>query len=146
MPTGEAAKLAGRKGSQNQGKDSTDKGAGSLAGNLTKDPALKYTDSGKAVVTLGVACNERVKDASTGEWKDGETTFFDVQAWGNLAENITQHLQKGDRIVCEGRWQSQTWTDKDEKVQERIVLVARDLGPSMMFKAAQVIRPQTGGR
>lgn len=137
MPTGAAAAQAAIKKTSSDGKGQEDRGPGSLSGNLTRDPELRYTDSGRAVTNLGVAFSERVKDKDTGEWKDGKTSFFDIQAWGNLAENCCNFLRKGDRVVAEGRWTSLTWKDKEGVIQERIVLTARDLGPSMMFRGAQ---------
>lgn len=137
MPTGEAAAQAAKKREASNGNGHDDRGPGSLAGNLTRDVELRYTESGRAVTNLGVACSERVKDAKTQQWVDGETAFFEVQAWGRLAENCAEFLNKGDRIVAEGRWTSLTWRDKDDNIQERIVLTARDLGPSMMFRGAR---------
>lgn len=125
--------------------DRTELGPGSLAGNLTADPVLRYTESGRAVAQLRVAVTERVQDPKTGDWKDGQPQFFDVTAWGQLAEHCAEHLARGTRIVAEGQWESRSWTDKDENVQEAIGLVARDLGPSMLFNGAQVIRRERRG-
>ncbi len=122
-----------------------DEGPGSLAGNLTKDPELHYTAGGRPVVSLRVAVSERVKNPKTGEWGDTDPEFFDVTAWGQQAENCAEYLAKGYRIVAEGRWESQTWTDDDGDVQERVVFVARDLGPSMLFKGARVIDKSAAG-
>lgn len=144
MPTGEAATQAAIKRTSSDGKNIQDRGPGSIAGNLTRDPELRYTDSGRAVSNLGLAFSERVKDKATGEWKDGETSFFELQCWGNLAENACNFLQKGDRVVAEGRWTSLTWQDKEGNTQEKIVLTARDLGPSMMFRGATVERKPKG--
>ena len=137
MPTGAAAAQAARKQPKRDDKSNQDKGPGSLAGNLTRDPELRYTESGRPVCNLGVACSERVRNADTGAWEDGETAFYEVQAWGNLAENAAEHLSRGDRIVAEGRWTESTWTDKKGQEQQKVVLTARDLGPSMMFRGAR---------
>lgn len=142
MPTGEAAGQAAQKTQAEQTKKRTDKGPGSVSGNLAFDPELRFSNSGRAVCSIRVAYSERVKDDKTGEWKDGETCFYDIQAWGNLAENICEALQKGDRVVAEGRWEEQQWANEAGEEQSRVVLVARDLGPSMIFKAARVMRPE----
>lgn len=120
----------------------TDMGPGSLAGNLTKDPELRYTPNGKPACSLRVATAERVRDDNTGKWVDGPTEYFNVDCWGRLAENCAEHLERGARVVVEGKWQSTTWTDNDGQVQERISLVARDLGPSMLFMGARIIKPK----
>lgn len=144
MPTGQAAAQAAQRKTQEQPHKDDDRGPGSVAGNVTADPELRYTNSGKAVCNLRVASSERVRDEQTGQWKDGPTAFYDLQTWGNLAENICNDLAKGDRVVAEGRWKSVTWEDKEGQVQERIVLVARDLGPSMMFRGARPDRTKRG--
>lgn len=82
-----------------------------LAGNLTKDPELRYTPQGTAVVTLRIAVNTPFKDKSGQLQKD--TCFVNVIAWGRIAENCNQYLQKGRQILVDGRLQSRSWQDKD---------------------------------
>jgi single-strand DNA-binding protein len=81
-----------------------------LAGNLTRDPELRYTPKGTAVVKLGLAVSRRWK-SETGELKD-ETTFVDVDAFGKTAETIAQYMKKGRPILIEGRLRYDTWDDK----------------------------------
>ena len=65
-----------------------------IVGNLTDDPELRYTPNGAAVVKFRVAVNRRFKDES-GNWKDGETSYFSVNAWRSLAENCAETLTRG---------------------------------------------------
>ncbi|MCS7089492.1 MAG: single-stranded DNA-binding protein [Verrucomicrobiota bacterium] len=81
-----------------------------LAGNLTRDPELRYTPKGTAIARLGLAVNRRWR-TDTGELKD-ETTFVDVDAYGKTAETIAQYLKKGRAILIEGRLRYDTWEDK----------------------------------
>jgi len=81
-----------------------------LAGNLTRDPELRYTPKGTAVARLGIACNRKWK-SETGEMKE-EVTFVDVDAFGKTAETIGQYLKKGRPILIEGRLRYDTWEDK----------------------------------
>jgi len=81
-----------------------------LAGNLTRDPELRYTPKGTAIARLGVACNRKWK-SETGELKE-EVTFVDVDAFGKQAETIGQYLKKGRPILIEGRLRYDTWEDK----------------------------------
>lgn len=83
-----------------------------MVGNLVADPELRFTGSGKAVVSLRVACSERKKDAS-GVWIDGDSTFLNVNAWNETAENITTTLTKGDTIVVTGRLKQRSYQAKD---------------------------------
>lgn len=71
-----------------------------LTGNLTADPELRYTQSGKGVVNLRVASSER-KKTEAGEWVDGDTTFLNVTSWNN-AEAIANQLKKGNRVTITG--------------------------------------------
>jgi len=82
-----------------------------LVGNLTKDPELRYTPSGTAVITLRIAVNTPFKDKSGQLQKD--TCFINVVAWGHMAENCNQYLQKGRQVLIDGRLQSRSWQDKD---------------------------------
>ncbi|MBN2507911.1 MAG: single-stranded DNA-binding protein [Verrucomicrobia bacterium] len=81
-----------------------------LAGNLTRDPDLRYSSKGVAVAKLGLAINRTWK-TETGETRE-ETTFVDVDAFGRQAEVIGQYLKKGRPILMEGRLKYDTWDDK----------------------------------
>jgi len=81
-----------------------------LAGNLTRDPELRYTPKGTAVAKLGLAINRTWK-SETGETKQ-EVTFVDVDAFGRTAEVVCQYLKKGRPILIEGRLRYETWDDK----------------------------------
>lgn len=82
-----------------------------LAGNLTRDPELRYTPKGTAVAKLGLAINRAWKDEATGTMKE-EVTFVDVEAWGKSAETISQYMKKGGAILIEGRLRLDSWDDK----------------------------------
>jgi single-strand DNA-binding protein len=94
-----------------------------IMGNLTRDPELKYTPSGKAVCSLSIA-NNRVYS------KDGEKTtdvsFFDVEVWGATAENCSKYLSKGSGIIVEGRLKQDRW-EKDGKTQSRVRISAMNV-------------------
>ena len=94
-----------------------------LAGNLTRDPELRYTPKGTAVVKLGMAINRTWKN-ETGESKE-EVTFVDIDAWGRQAEVIAQYMRKGRPILVEGRLQLDSWEDKtshEKKSKLKVVL------------------------
>ena len=91
-----------------------------LIGNLTRDIELKYTPGGTAVTDIGMAVNDRRKNAS-GEWVD-ETTFVDVTLWGRTAEVASEYLGKGSPILVEGRLKLDTWeTDGQKRNKLRVV-------------------------
>ena len=92
-----------------------------IAGNLTRDPELKYTPSGAAVCSFGVAINNKWTDKS-GE-KHESVTFVDCDAWSRTAEVISEHLSKGSPIFVEGRLQLDQWTDKDGQKRSKLKVV-----------------------
>lgn len=92
-----------------------------LIGNLTKDPELRYTPQGVAVVNLRMAVNRKFKDKNQ-EWKD-EVCFITVVAWDKQAETCNQYLHKGSPLFIEGRLQSRSW--EDNAGQKRNVVEVR---------------------
>lgn len=82
-----------------------------LAGNLTRDPELKHTQSGKTVCTFGLATN-RNWTSEDGEKKE-QTDFHRIVAWGRLGETCKQYLKKGRRVWVKGRVHADAWTDTD---------------------------------
>lgn len=92
-------------------------------GNLTRDPEMKYTPSGKAVCSLSIA-NNRVY-TKNGE-KVTEVSYFDVEAWGAVAENCSKYLTKGSGIIVEGRLRQDRW-EKDGKTQSRVRITANNI-------------------
>lgn len=96
-----------------------------LIGNLTRDPELRYTPQGTAVVTFGLATN-RGWVTDTGERKE-EAEFHRVVAWNKLAEIISQLLFKGRRVYIEGRLQTRSWTGKDGVDRQTTEIVASEM-------------------
>jgi len=82
-----------------------------LAGNLTRDPELRYTPKGTAVAQFGLAVNRKWK-SETGELKE-EVTFVDIDAFGRNAEVVAQYMKKGRPFLVEGRLKLDTWEDKN---------------------------------
>src|SRR5262245_47801728 len=91
-----------------------------LVGNLTRDPELRYIPSGTAVTDIGLAVNDRRKNAQ-GEWID-ETTFVDVTLWGRTAEVASEYLNKGAPVLIEGRLKLDSW-EKEGKKQYKLRVV-----------------------
>ncbi|MBI5023610.1 MAG: single-stranded DNA-binding protein [Candidatus Omnitrophica bacterium] len=94
-----------------------------IMGNLTRDPELKYTPSGKTVCSLSLA-NNRVY-TKNGE-KTTEVSYFDVEVWGAAAENCNKYLTKGSGIIVEGRLRQDRW-EKDGKTQSRVRIIANSI-------------------
>jgi single-strand DNA-binding protein len=115
-----------------------------IVGNLTDDPELRYTPNGAAVVKFRVAVNRRYRDES-GQWKDGDTSYFTVNAWRNLAENIAESLTRGTRVVVAGRLQMRSWETPDGDKRSVVEIEADEVGPSLKWAKASVERTQRSG-
>jgi len=107
-----------------------------IVGNLTRDPELRYTPNGAAVVKLGVAVSRRVKDES-GQWKDADTSFFDVTAWRSMAENIAETLTQGTRVVVVGRLRTNSWETAEGERRSKIEIEADEVAPSLRWATAK---------
>lgn len=132
----------GRKEAQDRPPKPKELGEGHIMGNLTDDPELRFTPTGRAVAKMSVAYTPRVKDSATDRWTDGPVEFYTLNVWGQQAERAAEHLQRGDRIVAAGTWTERTWTDREDKPRVSIELTCRDVGPSLLFKAASIHRDQ----
>jgi single-strand DNA-binding protein len=96
-----------------------------IIGHLGKDPEMRYTPSGKPVTTFSVAVS-RTWSSADGE-RHSETEWFNVVAWGNLAEICKQYLVKGQQVYVEGRLQTRRWDDKEGQKHTSVEIVANEM-------------------
>ena len=96
-----------------------------IIGHLGKDPEMRYTPSGRPVTTFNVA-SDRSWNTSDGERRT-ETEWFNVVAWGSLAEICNQYLVKGQQVYVEGRLQSRNWEDNDGRRHTSVEIVAKEM-------------------
>jgi single-strand DNA-binding protein len=108
-----------------------------IVGNLTRDPELRFTPTGQANATFGVAVNRRWQNRQTQEWEEA-TSFFDVVAWGTLAENIAQCLTKGARVVVEGRLDQRSWENNEGEKRSKIEITANEVAPSLRWATVEI--------
>lgn len=110
-----------------------------LVGNATREPDLRFTPSGAANASFGLAVNRRWQNRQTNEWEE-ETSFFDVICWKELAENVTECVTKGTRVIVTGKLQQRSWeTDAGDR-RSKIEVVADEIGPSLRWATAQVAK------
>lgn len=95
-----------------------------IAGRLTRDPDLRFTQKGMGVCSFDVAVNRRYKDQSTGEWKD-DTTYVPVTVWGPMGEKCKERAKKGTPVHVEGRLANSEYTDKTGQKRKVMRVVAR---------------------
>lgn len=110
-----------------------------VVGNLTRDPELRYTPTGRAVCRLGIAVNRRWQDRQTKEWQE-ETSFFNVTAWAELGENVAESLVKGDRAVITGRLEQRSWETPEGDKRSSVDIVADEIGGSLRWATGKMTR------
>ncbi|MCX2179144.1 single-stranded DNA-binding protein [Streptomyces sp. SKN60] len=115
-----------------------------VVGNLVEDPELRFTPSGAAVAKFRVASTPRTFDRQTNEWKDGESLFLTCSVWRQAAENVAESLQKGMRVVVQGRLKQRSYEDREGVKRTVYELDVEEVGPSLRNATAKVTR--TTGR
>jgi single-strand DNA-binding protein len=115
-----------------------------LVGNVTRDPELRYTASGQAMAKFGLAVNRRWQNRQTQAWEEA-TSFFDIVAWREMAENIGESVQKGARVVVTGRLEQRSWESQDGDKRSTVEVVADEVGPSLRWATATVVRNERRG-
>jgi single-strand DNA-binding protein len=101
-----------------------------LIGNVTRDPELRYTASGQAIATFGLAVNRRWQNRQSQAWEE-TTSFFDIVCWADLGVNVSDSLGKGDRVIVSGRLEQRSWETQDGEKRSKIEVVADEVGPSV---------------
>lgn len=112
----------------------------SLTGNTTRDPELRFTNSGMATASFGVAINSRKK--VNDEWVDGDPQFFDVTCFGTLAENVSESIQRGMRVVLSGKLDFSSWETADGDKRSKVAVIADSVGPDLRWSTAVVTRTE----
>jgi single-strand DNA-binding protein len=115
----------------------------SLIGNLTDDPEVRFTPGGTQVGSFRLAVTPRVRDGEG--WKDGETSFFRVNLWRDLAAHTTDSLSKGDRVIVLGRLRARSWETPEGERRSVVEVEAEELGPSLKWATATPQRTRKAG-
>ena len=115
-----------------------------IIGNLTDDPELRFTQQGAAVTNFTVASTPRFFDKQSNEWRDGDPLFLRCSVWREQAENVAEHLHKGNRVIVSGQMQMQRWEDKEGNKRSGFQLLVQEVGPSLRFAGAKVLRTERG--
>ncbi|MGQ0616202.1 MAG: single-stranded DNA-binding protein [Acidimicrobiia bacterium] len=110
-----------------------------LVGNITRDPELRFTNTGQAVATFGLAVNRRWQNRQSSEWEES-TSFFNVTCWAQLAENVSSSVAKGARVVITGRLEQRSYETQDGEKRSVVEVIADELGPSLRWATAEVIK------
>jgi single-strand DNA-binding protein len=116
-----------------------------VVGNLVDDPELRFTPSGAAVANFRIASTPRNFDRQTNEWVDGEGLFLSCAVWRQAAENVAESLQKGMRVVVQGRLKQRSYETREGEKRTVYELDVEEVGPSLKYATAKVTRTTRQG-
>jgi single-strand DNA-binding protein len=116
-----------------------------LVGNLTADPELRFTPSGAAVANFTVASTPRTFDRQSNEWRDGDAMFLNCAVWRQAAENVAESLQKGMRVIVQGRLKSRSYETREGEKRTVFEVDVDEVGPALRYATAKVTRTTSGG-
>jgi single-strand DNA-binding protein len=115
-----------------------------VVGNITRDPELRFTGSGQAKVNFGLAVNRRWQNKQNQEWEE-QVSFFNVVAWGEMGENVSESLAKGSRVIVSGRLEQRSWETDEHEKRSIVEIVADEIGPSLRWATAEVKKTDRRG-
>jgi len=116
-----------------------------VIGNLTRSPEMKFTPSGQALSTFGLAVNRRWQNRTTQEWEE-QVSFFDVVCWAQMAQNVADSIDKGTRVVVTGRLEQRTWETTEGDKRSKIEIIADEVAPSLRWATTEVTRNERSER
>jgi single-strand DNA-binding protein len=115
-----------------------------ITGNLTDDPEVTFTPNGAGVCNFRLAVTPRIREGEG--WKDGETSFFRITAWRQLAEHVGDSLSKGDRVIVLGQLRARSWETPEGERRSVVEVTAEEVGPSLKWATAKPERTTANGR
>jgi single-strand DNA-binding protein len=113
-----------------------------LVGFVAQDPKQRETRDGTLVTDLRVGTTPRVQDRATNEWRDGETSYWDVSCWRRLGAHVRASLHKGEPVMVKGRVRLRTWTDKAGVSRTAVDIMADTVGHDLNRGVANYLRPE----
>src|SRR6187399_2639782 len=116
-----------------------------VVGNLVDDPELRFTPSGAAVANFRIASTPRTFDKQSNEWKDGDSLFLSCAVWRQAAENVAESLQRGMRVIVQGRLKQRSYETREGEKRTVVELEVDEIGPSLRYATAKVNRASRGG-
>ena len=118
-----------------------------VVGNIVADPELRFTPSGAAVANFRIASTPRRFNSQTNQWEDGEGLFLTCNVWRQAAENVAEPLQKGMRVIVNGRLRQRSYETREGEKRTVYEVEVDEVGPSLKYATAKVTRtPREGGQ
>ena len=116
-----------------------------VIGNLVDDPELRFTPSGAPVANFRIASTPRTFDRQSNEWKDGDTLFLSCAVWRQAAENVAESLQRGMRVIVQGRLKSRQYETREGEKRTVFEIDVEEVGPSLRSASAKVTKTTRSG-
>ena len=113
-----------------------------ITGNVVSDPELRYTSTGQPVASFRIASTPRYLDKATNTWKDAESLFLSCSAWRQLAENVANSLEKGMRVIVQGRLKQRSYETTSGEKRTVFELDVDEAGPSLRSATVKVARAE----
>lgn len=114
-----------------------------LVGYVAQDPTIRPTANGKQLTRVRVGTTPRYRDDATGQWRDGESSYFDVKCWNRLAEYARLSLHKGEPVIVKGKFRIGNFVDKDGNKRISVEVTADTLGHDLSRGVANYSRVQS---
>ncbi len=111
-----------------------------LVGFVAQDPNIRTTATGKLVTKVRVGTTPRFRDSATGQWRDAETSYYNVSCWARLADHVRASLHKGDPVIVKGKFRTSTFEDKNGQLRTSIEITADTVGHDLSRGPANYIR------
>ncbi|HMT48562.1 single-stranded DNA-binding protein [Dietzia sp. UBA5065] len=116
-----------------------------VVGNIVADPELRFTPSGAAVANFRIASTPRRFNSQTNQWEDGEGLFLTCNVWRQAAENVAESLQKGMRVIVNGRLRQRSYETREGEKRTVYEVEVEEVGPSLKYATAKVTRTNREG-
>ena len=111
-----------------------------LVGYVAQEPSIRTTKTGKTVTDLRVGITPRYRDQATGEWHDGQSSYFTVSCWDRLANHVRASMHKGEPVLVRGKFKTSTYEDKDGRPRTETRITADTVGHDLSRGVANYIR------
>ncbi|WP_370949112.1 single-stranded DNA-binding protein [Amycolatopsis sp. cg5] len=116
-----------------------------VVGNLAADPELNFTSSGAGVANFTVISTQRMLDRESGEWRDKDKIALRCSLWRQPGENVAESLNRGDRVIVQGRLKQRSYETKEGERRTVVELDVEEIGPSLRWVTARLTKVSRGG-
>ena len=114
-----------------------------LVGYVAQDPNIRTTATGKQLTKVRVGTTPRYRDSESGQWRDGESSYYTITCWNKLADHVRASLHKGDPVIVKGKLRTSTFEDKNGQLKTSVEITADTMGHDLSRGPANYMRVQS---